>query len=213
MWRELWETSKPVPAIKQTPLYDEDLAVDGILNFFENIPISELFQQLFLALLSLGFVLAEDKLSANENLSKLFHECKDYVVATCQRNTWNDKVDDLCQVYETVETMLVSPEEVLKAIKQADETPTQENESPTRGELKLRFLRLGLNFGNKDKQQKKTPTTTKEPKKNADENPSRPFASFFDTKSSLFAKMSPKAKNLPQVDKPPAIDESNLTVA
>ncbi|KAB2086234.1 hypothetical protein ES319_A04G015400v1 [Gossypium barbadense] len=213
LWRELWETSKPVPAIKQTPLYDEDLAVDGILNFFENIPISELFQQLFLALLSLGFVLAEDKLSANENLSKLFHECKDYVVATCQRNTWNDKVDDLCQVYETVETMLVSPEEVLKAIKQADETPTQENESPTRGELKLRFLRLGLNFGNKDKQQKKTPTTTKEPKKNSDENPSRPFASFFDTKSSLFAKMSPKAKNLPHVDKPPAIDESKLTVA
>ncbi|KAK8358388.1 hypothetical protein V6Z12_A04G014900 [Gossypium hirsutum] len=27
LWRELWETSKPVPAIKQTPLYDEDLAV------------------------------------------------------------------------------------------------------------------------------------------------------------------------------------------
>lgn len=48
--------------------------------------------------LSLGFVLAEDKLSAKENLSKLFYECKGYVVATCQRNIWSDKVDDLCQV-------------------------------------------------------------------------------------------------------------------
>jgi len=27
LWRELWETSKPVPAVKQAPLYDEDLAV------------------------------------------------------------------------------------------------------------------------------------------------------------------------------------------
>lgn len=27
LWRELWETSKPVPAVRQSPLYDEDLAV------------------------------------------------------------------------------------------------------------------------------------------------------------------------------------------
>lgn len=27
LWRELWETSKPVPAVKQAPLFDEDLAV------------------------------------------------------------------------------------------------------------------------------------------------------------------------------------------
>jgi len=27
LWRELWEAAKPVPAVKQAPLYDEDLAV------------------------------------------------------------------------------------------------------------------------------------------------------------------------------------------
>ncbi|KAL7186574.1 hypothetical protein ACSBR2_028329 [Camellia fascicularis] len=27
LWRELWETAKPVPAVKQAPLFDEDLAV------------------------------------------------------------------------------------------------------------------------------------------------------------------------------------------
>jgi hypothetical protein len=27
LWHELWETAKAVPAVKQTPLFDEDLAV------------------------------------------------------------------------------------------------------------------------------------------------------------------------------------------
>lgn len=27
LWRELWETATPLPAIRQTPLFDEDLAV------------------------------------------------------------------------------------------------------------------------------------------------------------------------------------------
>ncbi|GMI63762.1 hypothetical protein like AT5G55060 [Hibiscus trionum] len=156
LWRELWETSKPVPAIKQTPLYYEDLQVEGILNFFENIPVTDLFQQLFLSLLGLGFLISEDKLSADENLSKLFYECKRYVVATCQRNVWNHKLDELCQVYETVETMLTSPEEVIQTL-QAEETAMQENGSPTGSEL--------------------------------------------------------KPKNNPQVDGPPSIDESDLTVA
>ncbi|KAL7223501.1 hypothetical protein ACSBR1_025032 [Camellia fascicularis] len=29
LWRELWETGKTVPAVKQAPLFDEDLAVGG----------------------------------------------------------------------------------------------------------------------------------------------------------------------------------------
>ncbi|KAK8643955.1 hypothetical protein V6N13_013232 [Hibiscus sabdariffa] len=195
LWHELWETSKPVPAVKQTPLYYEDLQVEGILNFFENIPVIDLFQQLFLSLIGLGFLLAEDKLSANENLSKLFYECKGYVVATCQRTDWNNKLDELCQVYETVETMLTSPEEFIQTLKQAEEASMQENGSPTGSELKRRFLKLGVIFGSK-----------------SEENASRPFGSFFDSKSSLFSKMSPKAKNIPQLDEPPSIDETDLTV-
>lgn len=27
LWREIWETAKLVPAVKQSPLYDEDLSV------------------------------------------------------------------------------------------------------------------------------------------------------------------------------------------
>ncbi|XWS51841.1 hypothetical protein CRYUN_Cryun11dG0017200 [Craigia yunnanensis] len=208
LWRELWETARPLPAIRQTPLFDEDLAVEGILNFLEDIPTSELFQQLFVSLLGLGFVLAEDKLYANDNLSKLFYECKDYVVATCQKSVWNDRIDDLCQVYETVETMLLSPEEVIKTIKQAEETPTMENGSPA-GELKRRFKKLDLNFGGKDKQQRKPPTKDQ---KNSDENPSRPFTSFFDSKPSLFLKKPPKPENLSQLDKSLSIDESDWTL-
>ncbi|KAL7212653.1 hypothetical protein ACSBR2_015353 [Camellia fascicularis] len=29
LWHELWETGKTVPAVKQAPLFDEDLAVEG----------------------------------------------------------------------------------------------------------------------------------------------------------------------------------------
>lgn len=45
-----------------------------------------------------GFVIAEEKLSPDSNLSKLFLECKDYIIATCQGITWTEKVDDICQV-------------------------------------------------------------------------------------------------------------------
>lgn len=27
LWHELWETAKPLPAVEQAPLFDEDLAV------------------------------------------------------------------------------------------------------------------------------------------------------------------------------------------
>ncbi|KVI10320.1 Rab3 GTPase-activating protein catalytic subunit [Cynara cardunculus var. scolymus] len=50
LWRELWETAKPVPAVRQSPLYDEDLSVEGILHSLENISPSGLFEQLFLSL-------------------------------------------------------------------------------------------------------------------------------------------------------------------
>ncbi|XP_062077673.1 uncharacterized protein LOC133782393 [Humulus lupulus] len=128
LWRELWETSKPVPAVKQTPLFDEDLAVEGILDSLEEIPPLELFEQLFISLLGLGFVIAETSLPTNSDLSKLFYECKDYTTAACQSCTLSEKIDDLCQVYETVERMLQNPEEVLKTVRLAEDTPSPAGE-------------------------------------------------------------------------------------
>ncbi|XP_038905830.1 uncharacterized protein LOC120091781 [Benincasa hispida] len=184
LWRELWETSKPVPAVKQAPLFDEDLVVEGILNDLEDLPPSELFEPLFISLLGLGFIMAEEKLGKNNNLSKLFYDCKGYVVATCQGSSWSNKVDDICQVYETVETMMVNPEEILKAMKQPEES------NMTASELKRRFKKLSLNFVGKDGQSRKSSPRNA----NSDERPSspQPFSSFFDSKSSLFAKKPPK---------------------
>lgn len=48
--------------------------------------------------------MVEPVVAANDDLSKLFFECKDYVVATCQGDAWTDKLDDLCQV-RTVNSM------------------------------------------------------------------------------------------------------------
>ncbi|KAL5735896.1 hypothetical protein ACOSP7_030357 [Xanthoceras sorbifolium] len=190
LWRELWATSKPVPAVKQVPLFDEDLAVEGILNFLEEIPPSELFEQLFVSLLASGFVLAEARLSAKDNLSKLFYECKDYVFVTCQGSAWTDKVDDICQVYETVETMLSQPEEIL--MNQAEESTIG---SAAADEPKSRFKRLRLNF----RQQKKPPAKDL---KNPAESP-KPFYSFFDGKSSLFSKKPPKPDATPSLAEKP----------
>ncbi|KAJ1441341.1 Rab3 GTPase-activating protein catalytic subunit [Sesbania bispinosa] len=196
LWRELWETSKPVPAAKQAPLFDEDLAVEGILDAFEDIQPSELFGQLFVSLLGLGFAIAEPMLSGNIDFSKLFNDCKEYVVTTCQSNRFSEKVDELVQVYETVETMLVNPEEALKIMKHTEEST---------GEPKRRFKRFSHMFGSKDK------LLTRPVQKdqiNDGEKPIRQsFSSFFDSKSSLFSKKSPKPGNL----SPPSLD-SDWTV-
>lgn len=48
--------------------------------------------------LGLGILVTESKVSSNNDLSKLFHKCKDYIIFTCQGNNWSEKVDDLCQV-------------------------------------------------------------------------------------------------------------------
>uniref|UniRef100_A0A6N2LX30 Rab3GAP catalytic subunit conserved domain-containing protein n=1 Tax=Salix viminalis TaxID=40686 RepID=A0A6N2LX30_SALVM len=198
LWRELWETAKPVPAVKQAPLFDVDLAVEGILNDLEEIPPVELFEQLFISLLGLGFVMAEAKLSCNNDLLKIFLECKDYIAVTCQGNIWSDKMDDLCQVYETVESMFLNPEEVLKAASQMEE-------SNTVGEPKRRLKMLGLSFGSKEKNLRNPSKDVK----NSEENSSRqPFSSFFDGKSSLFLKKPPRPESVSVGDKAACQDEN-----
>lgn len=37
-------------------------------------------------------------LSSNSDFSKVFYDCKEYIVATCQSNKLSEKVDDLVQV-------------------------------------------------------------------------------------------------------------------
>ncbi|KAF7141525.1 hypothetical protein RHSIM_Rhsim06G0219000 [Rhododendron simsii] len=226
LWRELWETAKPVPAVKQAPLFDEDFAVEGILNDLEDIPPSELFEQLFISLVSRpfdslpctvslichswtrilqnnvklgsGFVIAEEKLSPDSNLSKLFWECKDYIIATCQGITWTEKVDDICQVYETVEMMLLKPEGVLKIIKQPEEASTPA------GEPRHRFKRLSLIFGNRHKHSLNK--STWKDQKNSEDNTTR--QSF----SSMFSKKPPRPDAPSPGEKPVCSLENDWTI-
>ncbi|KAL8205610.1 hypothetical protein R6Q57_009161 [Mikania cordata] len=116
LWLELWETAKPVPAVRQSPLYYEDLSVEGILHGLENISPSGLFEQLFLSLLSSGCAIAEARISisSNEFLYKMFKECKDYTVLICQSKSWVEKAQDICQVYETMVVMALNPDKVIR---------------------------------------------------------------------------------------------------
>ncbi|KAF3535635.1 hypothetical protein F2Q69_00019548 [Brassica cretica] len=137
---------------------------------------------------ALGFVMVEPVVATNEDLTKLFFECKEYVVAICQGGACTDKLDDLCQVYETVETMLKRPEEVLRSMKQTTE------ESPSSGnETKRRFKRLGFIFRGKEGNQKRVPSETEH--KSREPSPRQSFSSLFDGKSSLFAKKPPRPDN------------------
>ncbi|KAK6934476.1 Rab3GAP catalytic subunit, conserved domain [Dillenia turbinata] len=207
LWQELWETAKPVPAVKQAPLFDEDLAVEGILNFLEDISPSELFEQLFVSLVGLGFVLAEDHLSTNDSLSKLFSECKDYIVATCQGHSWSEKVDDICQgmvmhlnLNNAVETMLLNPEEVLKNMKQQEETPNS-------GEPKRRFKRLSFIFGGKDRITRKQTPKDQNNSSSIDDNATPGSKSL-----SIFSKKPPKPESYSEVDRPVGPEENDWTI-
>ncbi|KAK7305142.1 hypothetical protein VNO77_43042 [Canavalia gladiata] len=202
LWREFWETSKPVPAVKQAPLFDEDLAVEGILDAFEDIQPSVLFGQLFVSLLGLGFAIAEPMLSGNVDFSRLFNDWKEYIVATCQSNRFNEKVDELVQIYEMVETMMLNPKEALKMMKHTEES------TMITAEPKHRFQKLSHIFGGKDKLLR--------PDRNDEVNDEeksiqQSISSFFDSKSSLFSKKPTKPVNLFPAGKSPSI-ESDWTV-
>ncbi|XP_042065776.1 rab3 GTPase-activating protein catalytic subunit-like [Salvia splendens] len=183
LWRELWETSKAVPAVRQAPLYDEDLAVEGILDFLEVIPPSDLLKQLFLVALGAGLMIAEAMFSTNPNLSNIFDNCKNYIVVTCQSSTWVEKLDDICQVYETVETMVHNQDETINM------SPQQE-ENTTTGEVKNRFSKLSLIFGGKSK------GAPKDSPKTAEENSDRQAFSIFSKKPPKPI-LSPSEKPLP----------------
>jgi len=92
------------------------------------------------------------------------------------------------QVYETVETMLLNPEEALKLIKHSEELTV------TTGETKRRFKKLSHIFAGKDKLLSRP---FRKDQINDEEKGSRQsFSSFFDRKSSLFSKKPPKGGNL-----------------
>ncbi|KAG4923899.1 hypothetical protein GYH30_049481 [Glycine max] len=206
LWRELWETSKSVPAVKQTPLYDEDLAVEGILDAFEDIQPSELYRQLFVSLLGLGFAIAETMLSGDIDTSKLFNDCKEYIVTTSQSDGFHEKVNELVQMYETVEKMLLNPDKALKMMKHMEESTMTTDEPKRRfstGEPKHRFKRFSHIFGGKDK----LLTPVRKDEVNDEEKQIRhSFSSFFDSKSSLFSKKPPKPGNLYPGEQPLSLE-------
>ena len=107
----------------------------------------------------------------------------------------------LLKVYETVETMLLNPEEALRMLKQTEE-------SPTIGESKGRFKRLRLIFGGKNNLRRKS--VPKEQISSEENHVQQSFSSFFDSKSSLFSKKPPKSGSQSPAEKP--CPESDWTV-
>lgn len=207
LWKELWESAKPLPAIKQVPLFDEDLAVEGILTAWEDIQPRELFEQLFISVLCSGFLTAEAALPLESNLSKLFHECKDYVTATCQSGISSENIGDICRVYETIETIVIHPKEAIMIMDQP--------EVEVSGESKSLFRKLNLNFirdrpSLRRKSSKDERCEVKDEKK-PDEKQVHVFSNLFDKKASLFSRKNSKPNQVPSSE-PDSLDGSDWTI-
>ncbi|CAM0906024.1 unnamed protein product [Alopecurus aequalis] len=189
LWKELWEAAKPIPAVEQTPIYDEDLAVESIFDALEVIEPVKLFQQLLSVILSVCFVAAESVLPADSNLSKLFCDCKEYIIGIYQDDMSKEQLDEICKVYETMEAIVTHPEDALQIMQQPDERSA---------ENKNRF-HLKLNFIGKDRHSlwKRTPkdekkTSTKDEKKSPEEKNTGFFSNLRDKKASIFSKKNAK---------------------
>ncbi|XP_015647492.1 uncharacterized protein [Oryza sativa Japonica Group] len=199
LWKELWGAAKPIPAVEQAPIYDEDLAVESIFDALEVIEPSKLFEQLLAVILSVCFVAAELVLPAGSNLSKLFYDCKDYILSIYQDDISKEKLDEICKVYETMEAIVTHPEETLQIMEAPDE------KSPL--ESKNRF-KIKLNFIGKDrhplwkrapKEEKKS--SPKDEKRSSEERSTKIFSNLLDKKVSIFSKKN--AKPTTEVPPPP----------
>ena len=88
------------------------MAGESTLNYLEEITPSDFFEQLFIVALSSGFIIAEAAPATKKDiLSKWFIECKEYVISTCCKCMDKETLEDLCQVYETMEAIVVHPHE------------------------------------------------------------------------------------------------------
>ncbi|GJN32433.1 hypothetical protein PR202_gb20942 [Eleusine coracana subsp. coracana] len=195
LWKELWETAKPIPAVEQTPIYDEDLAVESIFDALEVIEPSKLFEQLLAVILSVCFVAAESVIPVDNNLSKLFYECKDYIIGVYQDDMSKEKLDEICKVYETMEAIVTHPEEALQIMDQPDEKSV---ENKNRFKLKLSFMSKDRpplwKRGVKD--EKKTPP--KDERNSSEEKNTKFFSNLLDRKVSIFSKKNVKSPEAPQ---------------
>nr|CAB3458070.1 unnamed protein product [Digitaria exilis] len=212
LWKELWETAKPIPAVEQTPIYDEDLAVESIFDALEVIEPSKLFQQLLAVIISVCFVRADSVLTADSNLSKIFYDCKDYINSIYQDDLSKDKLDEICKVYETMEAIVTHPEDALQIMEQPDEKSI---DNKNRFKLKLNFMakdRPPL-WKRAPKDEKKSP---KDDRNTSEEKNMKVLSNLFDKKVNIFSRKSVKSSEVPPAAHPSnslgPFDDSEWTI-
>ncbi|EFJ24220.1 hypothetical protein SELMODRAFT_442493 [Selaginella moellendorffii] len=114
LWQELWLSARPVPAVMQAPLFDEELAGESTLEALEKISPGDFFEQLFTTAVSAGFAIAEANPSAAKDpLQRCLKECRDYILSTCHKHMDSGTLEDLCEVYELMERAIRAPSEEL----------------------------------------------------------------------------------------------------
>ncbi|XP_057833220.1 uncharacterized protein LOC131043965 isoform X2 [Cryptomeria japonica] len=210
LWCELWESAKPIPAAKQTPLFDEDLAGESTLSYLEDIAPSDLFEQLFIVALSSGFAIAEAAPAAKkDNVSRWFKECKQYVISTCCRGMDIDTLEHLCEVYETMEAIVVHPhEDIFNEVCESTNVEALVAEIP-KGRLQ-KFGIHNVHLPNFEKHVFRKNLQEKE-QIDKDDNHHNFFSRLIEGKNSLFGKKSQKPTSTGQ-NKKLGMSENEWTI-
>ncbi|MCO5601215.1 hypothetical protein L7F22_055334 [Adiantum nelumboides] len=209
LWQELWSSAKPVPAARQAPLFDEELAVESTLNELEDIAPAFLFEQLFIAIVGTGFSVAESSTATRGQLvSAQFLECKNFVTSICRKGMTIEELEQLCQVYEMMETMLQCPSEDPQASKLFNFFRNDES-VPLREKRSKSNSSLVANEKSIHKQ------SVNEPKNSFNAKSEQGFTLFsriLEAKSTLFDKKLPQVHSTVENDKRMAAQESEWTV-
>eukprot|EP01132_Coremiostelium_polycephalum_P002171 gene2171-2671_t len=69
LWRRTWSQAKPIPAHKQTPLFDHNLQAEKAIQYLENISPSDLLHQIMSVILSSIATIFSSEKSSNSSLS------------------------------------------------------------------------------------------------------------------------------------------------
>ncbi|MCO5604979.1 hypothetical protein L7F22_059154 [Adiantum nelumboides] len=209
LWQELWSSAKPIPAARQAPLFDEELAVESTLNELEDIAPAFLFEQLFIAIVGTGFAVAESSTATKGRLvSAQFLECKNFVTSICRKGITIEELKQLCQVYEIMETVLQCPSEDPQASKlfnffRNDESvPLSEKRSKSSSGL----------VANEKSMHKHSVNEPKNSFNGKSEHGFTLFSRILEAKSIIFYKKLPQVHTTVEKDKRMAAQESEWTV-
>mmetsp|Transcript_6412 Transcript_6412/g.16618 ORF Transcript_6412/g.16618 Transcript_6412/m.16618 type:complete len:971 (-) Transcript_6412:115-3027(-) len=109
-WEDLFWMAPPLPAAKQTPLFNAEAVGAAVLDSLAGMPPRDVFEQLFLVAVVMehSAAAASPLLHASPVLEAALHEVRAFATTTCGRGMDEHKISSLCHVFERLQDMFVA---------------------------------------------------------------------------------------------------------